>query len=159
MVCNDITPPVVHSLPPELLSAIVEQLWDDGRTLGTSALVCSVWREASHPFIYRKIIIRKSEDIAELADQIQYEPRIASWIQTLRFEGNSVPRRRLPGPTTNTTEMDIDRWIYPFLPLIGTQLPNVRNFELFGFQHMSLRPADCQAFAEWILQLSQLDSV
>ena len=39
------------------------------------------------------------------------------------------------------------------------QLPNVRNLEVFGFQHMSLRLADCQAFAGWILQLSQLDSV
>ena len=150
---------IVNSLPSELLSAIIEQLWEDGSALCVSALVCSIWWLAARPFVYRKIIIKSTEDMIRLDREIQYEPRITFWIQTLRFEGKSVPRVWLPGPTTNTTNKDIDTWIYPFFSIIGTQLPNVRNLELFGFQHMSLRLADCQAFAGWILQLSQLNSV
>ena len=53
----------------------------------------------------------------------------------------------------------MDTWIYPFFSTVGTRLPNIRNFELFGFQHMSLRQEDCQAFAEWILDLSSMESV
>ena len=97
--------------------------------------------------------------MTRLAHQIQYEPRIVYWVQTLRFEGKSVPRMYLPGPTTTTTETDMDTWIYPFFSTVGTRLPNIRNFELFGFQHMSLRQEDCQAFAEWILDLSSMESV
>ena len=97
--------------------------------------------------------------MAKLSHQIRYEPRIAFWIRTLRFEGKSVPRRRLPSAIERSTELDIDTWIYPFFTSIGTRLPHIRNLELYGFQHMSLRQADCLAFAEWILQLSQLDSV
>ena len=159
MLHDDSTLLEVHSLPQELFRAIIEQLWDDGRALGASSLVCSAWRAAARSFVYRKVIIRNSENITKLAHQIQYEPRITSWIQTLRFEGRSVPRVDLPGPITNTTEMDMDAWIYPFFSIIGTRLLNVRNLELFGFQHMSLRSADCYAFAEWILDLSRMDSV
>ena len=97
--------------------------------------------------------------MAKLSHQIRYEPRIAFWIRTLRFEGKSVPRRRLPSGLEKSTELDIDTWIYQFFPIIGVRLPHVRNLELFGFQHLSLRRADCQAFAEWILQLSHLGSV
>ena len=160
-VVHNVTLPVVHSLPPELLSAIIEQLWVDGRTLSASALVCSIWRAAARPFVYQRIVIRNTEDMARLAHQIQYEPQIAYWIRTLCFEGQSVPRSGFPlsGAIGKTIEMDIDTWIYPFFSLIGTRLPNVRSFELFGFQHLSLRRADCQAFAEWILELSRLDSV
>ena len=99
--------------------------------------------------------------MTKLAHQIQYEPRIAYWIRTLRFEGESVPRAKFPlsGAIERTVDMDIDTWIYPFFASIGTRLSHIRNLELYGFQHMSLRQADCLAFAEWILQLSQLDSV
>ena len=158
---HNVTLSVVHSLPPELLSAIVEQLWDDGRTLGAFALVCSAWRAAARPFIYRKIVIRNTQDMTRLAHQIQYEPRIAYWIRTICFEGKSVPRSGFPlsGAIGRTIVMDIDTWIYPFFSIIGTHLPNVKKFELFGFLHLSLRREDCQAFAEWILELSHLDSV
>ena len=156
---HDPTLPIVHSLPPELLGAIFERLLDDGRTLGTSALVCSIWWAAARPFVYRKVIIRAAEDMTRLAHQIQREPRIAYWIRTLRFEGKSVPKQELPGATERSTVLDIDTWIYPFFSTIGTPLPNIRNFELFGFQHLSLGRADRQAFAEWILDLSRLEDV
>ena len=82
--------------------------------------------------------------------------RVAFWIQTLRFEGKSVLRARFPAYTPSR---DIDTWIYSFFSTIGAQLPNVKNLELFGFQHTSLCRADCHAFAEWIIQMSQLNSV
>lgn len=147
---------VVHSLPPELLSAIIEHVWEDGSALCASTLVCSIWRVAARPLVFRKIIIRNTEDMTKLARQIQYEPRVAFWIQTLRFEGKSVLRARLPAYTPSR---DIDTWIYSFFSTIGAQLPNVKNLELFGFQHTSLCRADCHAFAEWIIQMSQLNSV
>ena len=97
--------------------------------------------------------------MTRLAHQIQYEPRIIYWIRTLRFEGKSVPRRTFPCSIEKSTEMDTDTWIYPFFSIIGTRLPNVRNLELFGFQHLSLRQVDCWMFAEWIVELSHLTSV
>lgn len=156
---HDVTLSIVHSLPPELLSGIIEQLWADGHALSASALTCSTWRAAARPFVYRKIIIRNNEDMIELAHQIQYEPRIAHWIRTLRFEGKSVPRGTFSSSLEKSTELDIDTWIYPFFSIIGTRLPNIRNLELFGFQHLSLRQVDCRVFAEWIVELSRLNTV
>ena len=151
----------MHSLPLELLSAIIEQLLDSGPALSASALTCSTWRAAARPFVYRKIIIRTIDAMNRLAEQLNSEPQIAYWIRTLRFEGKSVPRSKFPwsGAIWKTTDMDIDTWIYPFFSVIGTGLPNVRVLELFGFQHMSLRREDCERFAQWIVQLSRLESV
>lgn len=157
----------VYSLPPELLSLIVEELWDVttdecrwNKTLCACALVCSAWRAAARPLVFRFIVLKNSVDIHKLAQQIQHEPRIAYWIRKLRFEGKSIPKSGFLHNTDQLeVEQDIDTWMYSFFSEIGVHLPNVKSLDIFGFYHLSLHQDDCEVFARWIPQLASLSSI
>lgn len=145
----------------------MEELWnrtrDEGSwnsTLCTCTLVCSRWWDAARPFIFRYVIIRNSEHIHQLARQIHHEPKVALWIRKLRFKGKSVPKSEflLPTPLSRVKE-DLDTWIYSFFTIIGTHLPNVKSLDIFGFQHLSQRREDLDAFSRWIPHLASLNSV
>ena len=112
------------------------------------------------PLLFRHIVIRSSDHIRTLAEQVRDTPKIALWINELQFEGESIP----PAPTVWLTdpsdvERDRDTWIYSFFSDIGSELPNVRILKLFGFQHLSQRREDLEAFARWIPHLTSLRTV
>ena len=152
------------SLPPELLRLILEQLWE-GESSRKSSLCAFALTSLKcwvivRPLLFRHIVIRGSDHIRTLAKQVRATPRIASWINELQFEGESIP----PAPTVWLTdpsdvERDRDTWIYSFFSDIGSELPNVRILKLFGFQHLSRRREDLEAFARWIPHLTSLRSV
>ena len=154
----------MSSLPPELLRLILEQLWEgespQKSTLCVFALTSLKCWVIVRPLLFRHIVIRSSDHIRTLAEQVRDTPKIALWINELQFEGESIP----PAPTVWLTdpedvERDRDTWIYSFFSDIGSELPNVRILKLFGFQHLSQRREDLEAFARWIPHLTSLRSV
>ena len=154
----------LDALPPELLHLVVEQLWEGESpqkyTLCAFALTSLKCWVIVRPLLFRHIIIRSSDHIRTLAEQVRDTPKIALWINELQFEGESIP----PAPTVWLTdpedvERDRDTWIYSFFSDIGSELPNVRILKLFGFQHLSQRREDLEAFARWIPHLTSLRSV
>lgn len=154
----------MNIFPPELLRLIMEQLWDDesrcNSTLSACALTSSKFWLVVRPLLFRHIVIKGPDHIHRLIGQIRDTPEIAVWIHELQFEGKSI----LPAPCLWPTdpakvERDSDTWIYSFFSDISCELPNVRILKLFGFQHLSQRREDLEAFAHWIPHLTSLRSI
>lgn len=151
-------------LPPELLRLIMDQLWDYDSRFNSALCACALTSSKCwlvvRPLLFRHIVIRSPAHIRKLAGQIRDTPEIALWIQELQFEGRSIrPAHCLYSTDPSKVERDRDTWIYPFFSDIGSGLLNVRTFKLFGFQHLSQRHEDLEAFAHWIPQLTLLRSI
>ena len=155
---------VLDALPPELLRLIVEQFWEgefpQKSTLCAFAHTSTKCWLVVRPLLFRHIIIRGPDHIRKLVEQIQETPEIALWINELQFEGRSIP----PVPCVWITDpskvkRDRDTWMYSFFSDIRRELPNIKILKLFGFQHLSQRREDLEAFARWIPHLTSLRSV
>ena len=129
------------------------------RALKAYALVCSWWRSAVRPHIFRFLVLSGHEDFEKLSSQLREEPAIADWIQKVRLQGKSIPYAENPSYPWKDVKEDLDTELYSFPTVLGLPLPNLRMLELVGFAQISPRQDDCKAFAEWIPKLATLTCV
>ena len=129
------------------------------RALKAYALVCSRWRSAVRPYIFRFLVLGGHEDFEKLTAQLREEPAIADWVQKVRLQGKSIPYSEDPSLPLKDVKEDFDTELYSFPTILGLPLPNLRVLELVGFAQISPRQDDCKAFAEWIPKLATLTCV
>ncbi|CAL1708714.1 unnamed protein product [Somion occarium] len=152
-------------LPVELHDLILEQLWDDPYiechhhdALFACAKVCSRWRAAARPHIFRSILIENERNLHRLGELVRADPRIATWMHKVCISGDSLKEEYFP-KRLREVEQDRDRWIYQFPSVLGVTPPNVKILELMHFTHLSPLREDQEAFSHWIPHLAQLQSV
>ncbi|CAL1708487.1 unnamed protein product [Somion occarium] len=152
-------------LPVELHDLILEQLWEntnfectDSTTFRACARTCSVWRAAARPHIFRFVHINRRSKLLQLSKLIHDDPSIASWIRKVRLEG--VPPWNTESHSKEAVlDESLDRWILDFPATFNTPLTNVRILEIMYLCQSSVTLKDQRAFARWIPQLKELQSV
>ena len=115
------------------------------KALKAYALVCSWWRSAVRPYVFRFLVLRGHEDFERLITQLKEEPAIADWVQKVRLQGKSIPYTDDNSDPLEDVEEDLDTELYSFPTVLGLPLPNLQILELVGFAQVSSRQEDCKA--------------
>ena len=129
------------------------------KSLRAYALVCSWWRSAVRPYIFRFLVLGGADDFGRLSAQLRETPDIAGWIQKIRLKGKTLPYQKYCSEALEDVEKDLDGELYSFPTILGPSLSNLRVLEIVGFAQVSSRSEDCKAFAEWIPKLATLTQV
>ena len=150
----------------ELHHNIIEHLFGDEcmnalyyRSLKSYALVCSWWRLAVRPYIFRFLVLRGPRDFEKLIAQVRDDPSIAEWIRTIRLQGQALPYVSGGFGPLEGVERDPDTGLYSFPAVIDFALPNLKILEFVGFAQISTNLEDCKAFAAWIPKLATLTTI
>ena len=131
------------------------------KSLRAYALVCSWWRSAARPYIFRFLVLGGVSDFERLSAQLRETPAIAGWVQKVRLKGKTLPYSLYIAqpPDPEDVQEDLDTELYSFPTILGLPLSNLRVLEIVGFAQASSRLEDCKAFAQWIPKLATLTHV
>ena len=129
------------------------------RALKSYALVCSWWRLAVRPYIFRFLVLRGPKDFEKLAAQLRDDSSIAGWIRKIRLQGKALPYAPEKFGPLEGVDRDPDIELYSFPTAVGLSLPNLKVLELVGFAQISTYLDDCKSFAAWVPKLATLSTV
>jgi len=125
---SDLTSPrqTILRMPNELLSLIIDNIWDSKSALHSCSLINKLFSQICRPFVYRKLTIKDEQRYEETLQLLEQEPTICFWIRDLHI----ILRKFKPmnfGPT-----MDESPWHTDFLQVLPTKCPNLHTLSLVG---------------------------
>lgn len=139
---------MVSPFPIDVVEYLATFLCDDFQTLQAYTLVCQSWNTIARPFLFRKITLKKVEQLLLLDSNLEAVPAMRIWIREIRILGfifyerddSSVP------------------WICYFSTKLTTKLEHLHTIEIVSVQRY-LDLSQYKTFLEGFSSLSSLKSL